>query len=41
MLLASIESLIGSLAFAGLCLAAGYVLGNVFGLEKLKSLFGK
>lgn len=41
MLIASIESLIGSLAFAGVCLLAGYILGNVFGFSKLKALFGK
>ena len=40
MLLASIESLLGSIWFAALACVVGYVGGQVFPLSKIKSLIG-
>ena len=40
MLLASIESFIGSIWFAGLACLVGYVGGQVFPITKIKSLIG-
>lgn len=41
MLLASIESLLGSIWFAGLTFLAGYIGGHVFPMSKIASLFSK
>lgn len=41
MILGSIESLLGSIWFAGLALVAGYLVGHVFPISKLAKLFGK
>jgi hypothetical protein len=41
MILGSIESLLGSLWFAGLALLAGYLVGHIFPIGKLTKLFGK
>lgn len=39
--LASIESFLGSLWFAGLALAVGYIAGHIFPISKLTGLFNK
>jgi hypothetical protein len=41
MIIATIESLLGSLWFAGLALCAGYLVGHIFPISKLAKLFGK
>jgi hypothetical protein len=41
MLLASIESLLGSIWFAALACVVGYVGGQVFPISKIKSLISK
>jgi hypothetical protein len=41
MTLGTIDSLLGSLWFAGLCLLAGYLCGHLFPLNKLAGLFRK
>jgi hypothetical protein len=41
MILGSIESLLGSIWFAGLALVAGYLVGHIFPISKLAKLFGK
>ena len=41
MILASIESLLGSLWFAGLALVVGYIAGHVFPISAIKGLFDK
>lgn len=41
MILGSIESLLGSIWFAGLALVAGYLVGHVFPISKFAKLFGK
>lgn len=41
MIVASIESLLGSIWFAGLALLAGYIVGQVFPPSSLGKLFGK
>lgn len=41
MMLATIESLLGSMWFAGLALLAGYLVGHVFPITKLAKLIGK
>ncbi len=40
-MLASFESFLGSVWFAGLLGLAGYIVGNVLPLAKLAKLFGK
>ena len=39
--LASLESFLGSLWFAGLALMVGYVAGQVFPISKITALFSK
>lgn len=41
MVLASLDSFLGSLWFAGLTLVIGYVAGHVFPITSIKKLFGK
>lgn len=41
MVLASIESVMGSLWFAGLALVVGYVAGQIFPIGALSDLFKK
>jgi hypothetical protein len=41
MLIASIESLLGSIWFAGLAFVIGYLAGHVFPLSKIKNLFAQ
>jgi uncharacterized protein YybS (DUF2232 family) len=41
MIIASIESLLGSIWFAGLTFVVGYVLGQVFPISSLGKLFGR
>jgi hypothetical protein len=41
MILASIESLLGSLWFAGLALVVGYIVGHLFPINAIKGLFDK
>lgn len=40
-MLASIESFLGSLWFAGLTFVVGYIVGHVFPISSLGSLFKK
>jgi hypothetical protein len=39
--LASFESLLGSVWFAGLLGVVGYIVGHIFPITKLGKLFGK
>jgi hypothetical protein len=39
--LASFESFLGSVWFAGMLFVVGYIVGHVFPISKLTSLFGK
>ncbi len=39
--LASLESFLGSLWFAGLTLTIGYIAGHVFPISKISGLFNK
>jgi len=39
--IASIESLLGSIWFAGLSLLVGYIGGHVFPISKISALFSK
>ena len=39
--LASLESFLGSLWFAGLACLAGYIAGQVFPISKIKGLISK
>jgi hypothetical protein len=41
MILASFESLLGSIWFAGLALVVGYIAGQVFPISSLTDLFKK
>ena len=41
MLLASIESFLGSLWFAGMTALAGYIGGHIFPISKITGLFSK
>ena len=41
MLLASLESFLGSIWFAGMTFLAGYIGGHVFPISKITALFGK
>lgn len=41
MTIASIESLLGSLWFAGAALLVGYIAGHIVPVGKLGSLFGR
>jgi len=41
MLLASLESFLGSLWFAGMTALIGYVAGHIFPISKITSLFNK
>jgi hypothetical protein len=41
MLIASIESFLGSLWFAGMTALVGYVVGHVYPISKISNLFKK